>query len=816
MLEPGCLKYSLEKNGLVKESFILSQCTMRLCSDDPVRLDIDVVGRGLICLRTDTPAEKHRWVVAFKKAQKILFQAYQKKVLTPSGVYKVDGLSSGYAKQRESPTADKQAVPGSRESFFSVEQPGNSPVVGTEGTHTVTVDTEDLADNGESKSVDVSELFVKTRVGQELQTALNCMLSNTTCFDEITKKIIEEIKALSQGEALKKLETLSLVAKEYCSSIQLLYLEEVRERKDLEQSLFRATRRNMKFEQQDQQRVAPEHERGARSSIENQMHVSNKYHEMVSEDSDSSGSDYCGHRDEEFFECEDYIRSCSPGEMGAEKKANSEFGEEQVEIPTQEVVTGEKEPELQEQHQQETVVENKGDDLEEETPEQTAVEPDAPQKAPVVIRRRTRLPKPHSELKVSIWSILKDLIGKDLSRISMPICLNEPTSGLQRSSEDFEYCSLLTDAAAKADVVERMAYVTIFSITPYQSAVARTYKPFNPMLGETYEYTHRGFKFMAEQVGHHPPISAFHCYNDHFESYGSTNALVKLTGKSVEVSIIGPFMVDLNVNGEKEKYKLQRCYVVVHNIIFGKMWLEVVGTAIIRNTTSGEFSVVQYLRKGWFDKEMHKVRAIVFDNVGTPRYYLSGKWSEVVYMEQVRPGRKIGQKKVLLADGSLDYERSLYKNEEDAWDAFVNEIDWDKIDLLPGTRKEVWRPNKRPSYYEQYYGFGYMTMELNELSEDYDPKKGAVIPPTDSRFRPDLRAYENGEMELASAEKTRLEERQREAAKNRIDGEKSYQPLWFHKNIDAKTRQTTWDFKGDYWQKKENGTIADGIVNIFE
>lgn len=35
-------------------------------------------------------------------------------------------------------------------------------------------------------------------------------------------------------------------------------------------------------------------------------------------------------------------------------------------------------------------------------------------------------------------------------------------------------------------------------------------KPFNPLLGETYEYVdaNKNFRFFAEQVSHHPPIGA--------------------------------------------------------------------------------------------------------------------------------------------------------------------------------------------------------------------------------------------------------------------------------------------------------------------
>lgn len=40
---------------------------------------------------------------------------------------------------------------------------------------------------------------------------------------------------------------------------------------------------------------------------------------------------------------------------------------------------------------------------------------------------------------VSLWAILKGSIGKDLSKISFPVFFNEPTSMLQRMSEDMEF-----------------------------------------------------------------------------------------------------------------------------------------------------------------------------------------------------------------------------------------------------------------------------------------------------------------------------------------------------------------------------------------
>ena len=54
----------------------------------------------------------------------------------------------------------------------------------------------------------------------------------------------------------------------------------------------------------------------------------------------------------------------------------------------------------------------------------------------------------------------------------------------------------------------------------YHDIKRRTKKTFNPMLGETYELVMEDFKYVSEQVSHHPPISAFHVEGDHFRITG--------------------------------------------------------------------------------------------------------------------------------------------------------------------------------------------------------------------------------------------------------------------------------------------------------
>ena len=125
-------------------------------------------------------------------------------------------------------------------------------------------------------------------------------------------------------------------------------------------------------------------------------------------------------------------------------------------------------------------------------------------------RRRTRLSAYKGFVEVSMWGFLKEVIGQDLTRITFPVAFNEPLSLLQRAAEDMEYSHLLDQAAACADSEQKLLYVSAFAMSNYSATCGRLGKPFNPLLHETFEYTHPsnaetktgGFRYLAEQVGH--------------------------------------------------------------------------------------------------------------------------------------------------------------------------------------------------------------------------------------------------------------------------------------------------------------------------
>ena len=63
------------------------------------------------------------------------------------------------------------------------------------------------------------------------------------------------------------------------------------------------------------------------------------------------------------------------------------------------------------------------------------------------VKRRQMLPEPvEKEKGVSLWSMIKDNIGKDLTKVCLPVYFNEPLSSLQKCYEDLEYSYLIDRA----------------------------------------------------------------------------------------------------------------------------------------------------------------------------------------------------------------------------------------------------------------------------------------------------------------------------------------------------------------------------------
>jgi hypothetical protein len=85
------------------------------------------------------------------------------------------------------------------------------------------------------------------------------------------------------------------------------------------------------------------------------------------------------------------------------------------------------------------------------------------------ISRRKKLPDPvEKEKGVSLWSMIKDNVGKDLTRVCLPVFFNEPISSLQKCFEDLEYSYLLDRAyehGKKVILYTILLYIIHYSLT---------------------------------------------------------------------------------------------------------------------------------------------------------------------------------------------------------------------------------------------------------------------------------------------------------------------------------------------------------------
>ncbi|KAK6152456.1 hypothetical protein DH2020_015091 [Rehmannia glutinosa] len=357
----------------------------------------------------------------------------------------------------------------------------------------------------------------------------------------------------------------------------------------------------------------------------------------------------------------------------------------------------------------------------------------------------------------SYWRMMQNYIGSDItSMVTLPVLIFEPMTMLQKMAELMEYSYLL-----------ELADESAWFISLYY-AIQRTWKPFNPILGETYEMVnHCGITFIAEQVSHHPPMSAAHAENEHFVYDITSKLKTKFLGNSVDIYPVG-----------RTRLTLKKAGVVLdlvpppskaNNIIFGRTWVDSPGEMILTNLTTGDKVVLYFQPCGWFGAGRYEVDGYVYNAEEEPKFLMTGKCNEF-----------------------MSYQPCDSEGEP-----------------IPGSElKEVWRAADAPK--NDKFQFTYFAHKLNSF--DTAPKK---LLPSDSRLRPDRSALEQGDLSKAGLEKSRLEERQRAEKRIREANGDEFKPKWF--DLTNETASTPWGdleiykYNGKYEQHRTAVDSSDSI-----
>ncbi|NXI92523.1 OSBP1 protein, partial [Psophia crepitans] len=188
----------------------------------------------------------------------------------------------------------------------------------------------------------------------------------------------------------------------------------------------------------------------------------------------------------------------------------------------------------------------------------------------------------------------------------LQVNFNEPLSMLQRLTEDLEYHELLDRAAKCESSLEQLCYVAAFTVSSYSTTVFRTSKPFNPLLGETFELDRleeNGYRSLCEQVSHHPPAAAHHADSKHGWTLRQEIKITsKFRGKYLSIMPLGTIHCVFHSSGNH--YTWKKVTTTVHNIIVGKLWIDQSGEIEIVNHKTGDKCNLKFVPYSYFSRDV--------------------------------------------------------------------------------------------------------------------------------------------------------------------------------------------------------------------
>ncbi|KMZ02467.1 oxysterol-binding protein-related protein 8 isoform X1 [Drosophila simulans] len=207
------------------------------------------------------------------------------------------------------------------------------------------------------------------------------------------------------------------------------------------------------------------------------------------------------------------------------------------------------------------------------------------------------------ENKSLIWCIVKQVRpGMDLSKVVLPTFILEPRSFLDKLSDSYYHADLLSKAVQEDDAFTRMKLVVQWYLSSFYKKPKGLKKPYNPILGERFRcyWQHpsgsRTF-YIAEQVSHHPPVSAFYVTNreDGFSITCSILAKSKFYGNSTSAVLEGAATMTLLPRGEC--YTATTPYAHCKGILMGTLSMELGGKINIECENTGYRTELEFKLK---------------------------------------------------------------------------------------------------------------------------------------------------------------------------------------------------------------------------
>ncbi|OQR75165.1 oxysterol-binding protein-related protein 11-like [Tropilaelaps mercedesae] len=219
---------------------------------------------------------------------------------------------------------------------------------------------------------------------------------------------------------------------------------------------------------------------------------------------------------------------------------------------------------------------------------------------------------PSAEDKDAILTLLGQLkLGTDLTRVSLPVFVQEPRSLLELYADLFSYAPLFVAISEGKTDEDRMLACIRWLLSALfatrRGLVAR--KPFNPVLGESFRCSFRlphsvedngnpppRVTFVAEQVSHHPPKSAIYveCLERDMKCEASLGVKASFMNMFVGVEFLGNLSVQLI--GLEERYVITLPQMACRSLV-SRPYLEFSGKMKVRCSNTGCSATISFPSK---------------------------------------------------------------------------------------------------------------------------------------------------------------------------------------------------------------------------
>ena len=327
----------------------------------------------------------------------------------------------------------------------------------------------------------------------------------------------------------------------------------------------------------------------------------------------------------------------------------------------------------------------------------------------------------YEAVKYLVTKFSKNILeGKSILNISLPVFMfDKRTLQIAYAYEQRFAPYFLTKAALCTDKIERIKWVTTYLISCLHMSVIQV-KPFNPIIGETFQCRIGTLDIYIEQTVNHPITLNIYCKDikGNFIIYGHL-----ITDASVYINTL-------------YSTRLGKCFIKFKD---GTLFQVRLPPIVLKGISMGD-RIYNYYNKCIVQDLTNKLTAYIEMNPDEPGYFASFFKSKQTFPDYFR-GKIVDSKFITPDDNNGDHKLAKgaksYGDIEGEWTSYIS---FDNV--------EYWN--------------NYKCKALTVYSHEFTL-------PSDGRYRGDLINLIKGDQEKSQIEKENLEVRQRKDRKLRAD-----------------------------------------------